>query len=83
MTPPKSKLWLYFSKVNKDTVKCKSCSKILKSSGNTTNMKKHLIVKHGISPSSADKGMCYCKQLKIRNYHVALQTKIQKMKITQ
>ncbi|KAL3278497.1 hypothetical protein HHI36_013816 [Cryptolaemus montrouzieri] len=47
MSPPKSKIWIYFKKIDKNTVSCKSCSKSLKTSGNTTNIKKHLKV-HGI-----------------------------------
>ncbi|KAL3274747.1 hypothetical protein HHI36_019534 [Cryptolaemus montrouzieri] len=47
MSPPKIKIWIYFKKIDKNTASCKSCSKSLKTSGNTTNMKKHLKV-HGI-----------------------------------
>jgi len=41
MPPPKSIIWQYFSKQDGNT-----CSKILKSSGNTTNLVAHLRQKH-------------------------------------
>lgn len=38
---PKSELWKYFLKVSKTEAKCKVCAKIIKTSGNTTNLKSH------------------------------------------
>lgn len=38
---PKSDLWKYFLKLSKTEAKCKVCAKIIKTSGNTTNLKSH------------------------------------------
>lgn len=46
MSPPRSALWKHFIKLTKDTAKCKLCDKILKSSGNTSNLHAHLKQKH-------------------------------------
>lgn len=46
MVPPKSKIWKYFTKQNKTNVQCNTCLKILKSSGNTSNLVAHLRQKH-------------------------------------
>lgn len=44
--PPttKSKLWLYFEKNDPGSATCKVCFKKIKTSGNTSNMLKHLKV---------------------------------------
>jgi hypothetical protein len=39
-------IWKHFQKVTPNTAKCNMCSKILKTSGNTTNLKTHLKQKH-------------------------------------
>jgi hypothetical protein len=41
-----SNIWKHFQKVTPNTAKCNMCSKILKTSGNTTNLKTHLKQKH-------------------------------------
>ncbi|XP_050305899.1 zinc finger BED domain-containing protein 4-like [Anthonomus grandis grandis] len=47
MSPPKSILWKYFEKKSSTHVVCKICMKEVKTSGNTSNMAKHLkIHKH-------------------------------------
>lgn len=46
MAPPRSNIWKHFQKVTPNTAKCNMCSKILKTSGNTTNLKTHLKQKH-------------------------------------
>lgn len=46
MAPPKSKIWNFFSKKSKDYSQCNSCLKVLKSSGNTSNLTAHLKQKH-------------------------------------
>lgn len=47
MTPPKSKVWRYFTRKKGNVVSCNNCFKNLKSSGNTTNLRSHLKQKHG------------------------------------
>ncbi|CAH2003317.1 unnamed protein product [Acanthoscelides obtectus] len=42
MVPTKSNLWIFFSKKGVNLVVCKTCLKEIKTSGNTTNMAKHL-----------------------------------------
>lgn len=42
MAPPKSDIWRQFTKTSKTEAKCKYCLKILKTSGNTSNLKAHL-----------------------------------------
>uniref|UniRef100_A0A1B6BWX9 BED-type domain-containing protein n=1 Tax=Clastoptera arizonana TaxID=38151 RepID=A0A1B6BWX9_9HEMI len=44
MTPPKSDVWRYFTRTSKQEAKCNFCSKLLKTSGNTSNLKSHLKV---------------------------------------
>ncbi|XP_064214563.1 uncharacterized protein LOC135266995 [Tribolium castaneum] len=46
MAPPKSKCWRYFTKVSKDKAQCNVCLKILKTSGNTSNLLCHIKQKH-------------------------------------
>jgi hypothetical protein len=46
MAPPKSKCWQYFTKLSKETAQCNMCSKILKTSGNTSNLMCHVKQKH-------------------------------------
>lgn len=46
MAPLKSAVWEYYTKQSKDTAQCNSCSKILKSGGNTSNLFAHLRQKH-------------------------------------
>lgn len=41
MTPP-SKLWKTFTKINQISAKCNLCNQIIKTSGNTSNLKAHL-----------------------------------------
>lgn len=41
-----SEVWKQFSKLTDREAKCNLCAKIVKSSGNTTNLKKHLATKH-------------------------------------
>lgn len=42
--PPKSRsdVWKYFLKLANNSAQCKFCAKVLKTSGNTTNLKGHL-----------------------------------------
>lgn len=40
--PPKSNAWKFFEKRDQSFAKCKLCPKIIKTSGNTTNLKCHL-----------------------------------------
>lgn len=37
-----SVVWKYYEKIDKQTSRCKLCFKNIKSSGNTTNLNKHL-----------------------------------------
>lgn len=46
MAPPRSNIWKHFQKVTPNTAKCNLCAKVLKTSGNTTNLKTHLKQKH-------------------------------------
>lgn len=39
--PPKSDIWKYFLKQDKNQARCKVCGKVLKTSGNTTNLRGH------------------------------------------
>lgn len=41
MAPP-SKLWKTFTKINQTSAKCNLCNQIIKTSGNTSNLKAHL-----------------------------------------
>lgn len=43
---PRSAIWKYFTKVSKELSECKICSRRLKTSGNTSNLKSHLKQKH-------------------------------------
>ncbi|XP_011149591.1 zinc finger BED domain-containing protein 4 isoform X2 [Harpegnathos saltator] len=40
--PQKSRMWFYFKRIDEGTVSCNLCHKHIKSSGNTSNMMKHL-----------------------------------------
>lgn len=42
----RSVIWRSFTKVSKELSQCKICSKKLKTSGNTSNLKNHLKQKH-------------------------------------
>lgn len=42
MSPPRSKVWKHFIKVDSETASCKICFKHLKTSGNTSNLAKHM-----------------------------------------
>ena len=46
MSPPKSEIWKYYERKGNTTALCKLCGKILKTSGNTTNLKSHMQNKH-------------------------------------
>ncbi|CAG9827342.1 unnamed protein product [Diabrotica balteata] len=46
MPPPKSNVWIYFEKVGPTSAKCKICFQTFKTSGNTSNLAKHLQSKH-------------------------------------
>lgn len=48
MPPPKSVTWLHFIRLSKETARCKACSKVLKTSGNTSNLNSHLKQKHSV-----------------------------------
>lgn len=48
MAPPKSKIWVYFTRINNTCAKCNQCLKTVKYCGNTTNMLKHAKNTHGI-----------------------------------
>ncbi|XP_014293829.3 E3 SUMO-protein ligase ZBED1 [Halyomorpha halys] len=53
MTPPKSKVWQFFMKIDKKTARCKECFKTVQTSGNTSNLTKHLKTHtHGHQKSS-------------------------------
>lgn len=41
MGPQTSDIWVKFTRIDEKHAKCKYCFKILKSSGNTTNLRKH------------------------------------------
>lgn len=62
MVLPKSDVWKYFTKINKNEAKCNVCAKTLKTCGNTSNLKCHLKVHKlkddiGRSPTT-DKPSC-------------------------
>lgn len=42
MTPPKSKTWSYFQKIDGGLTKCKFCLQNVRYCGNTSNLAKHL-----------------------------------------
>ena len=42
----RSIIWSYFTPVNNDEASCDICQKTIRHCGNTTNMTKHLKVKH-------------------------------------
>lgn len=42
----KSVIWKHFQKVNSDTASCRYCDKRIKTSGNTSNMRGHLMALH-------------------------------------
>lgn len=42
MAPFKSDVWRYFTIINENEAKCNFCTKHLKTSGNTSNLKSHL-----------------------------------------
>ncbi|KAK9744832.1 BED zinc finger [Popillia japonica] len=46
MAPPRSNVWKHFKKITPNTAKCSLCGKVLKTSGNTINLKTHLKQKH-------------------------------------
>lgn len=46
--PPKSNIWLHFTKVTKEQARCNVCSKTVKTSGNTTNLNSHLKRQHSM-----------------------------------
>lgn len=46
--PAKSQYWKYFEKIDGYMARCRSCSKILKTSGNTTNLRLHIQKMHSI-----------------------------------
>lgn len=48
-----SEVWKNFTKWSEKEAKCKECGKIVKSSGNTTNLRRHFERKH--IPSSTQK----------------------------
>ncbi|XP_045462939.1 E3 SUMO-protein ligase ZBED1-like [Harmonia axyridis] len=58
MPPPKSDVWTYFKKINSSTAICKQCSRSLKTSGNTSNLMKHL-KSHGIDTRTHKAKGCY------------------------
>lgn len=54
MAPPKSKCWQYFTKLSKGEARCNMCSKILKTSGNTSNLICHIQQKHSTIYNKTD-----------------------------
>lgn len=46
MAPSKSQWWAFFIKLDASSAKCKTCGKILKTSGNTSNLKSHIQSSH-------------------------------------
>ncbi|XP_012218110.1 zinc finger BED domain-containing protein 4-like [Linepithema humile] len=44
--PKGSNMWKYFEKIDRESAKCKTCSKIIRNDRNTTNLKNHLNSKH-------------------------------------
>ncbi|KAL1493854.1 hypothetical protein ABEB36_009540 [Hypothenemus hampei] len=44
MAPSKSEVWKYFTSKDTTSACCKQCGKVIKTSGNITNLKKHLHV---------------------------------------
>lgn len=44
--PPKSRFWEFFEKLENNEAKCRSCHKIIKTCGNTTNLKLHIEKMH-------------------------------------
>lgn len=66
MSPPKSKCWMYFKKVDKFIAQCKICSQNIKYCGNTSNLAKHL-KKHSniLEPGTSLTTKTTAKQLKL------------------
>ena len=46
MAPPKSDVWIYFKKLDKEYAMCKDCLKNVAHSGNTSNLRKHMMTRH-------------------------------------
>lgn len=44
--PPKSRFWEFFEKLENNEARCRTCSKIIKTCGNTTNLKLHIEKMH-------------------------------------
>lgn len=53
MSPPRSKIWQSFTKLDSVTAACKICFKHIKTSGNTSNLAKHLKQHRGSSNASS------------------------------
>ncbi|KAL4090121.1 hypothetical protein QTP88_025020 [Uroleucon formosanum] len=66
MSPPKSKCWMYFKKVDKFIAQCKICSQNIKYCGNTSNLAKHL-KKHSniLEPGTSSTTKTTAKHLKL------------------
>ncbi|CAH2097478.1 unnamed protein product [Euphydryas editha] len=44
--PPKNRFWEFFEKLENNEARCRTCSKIIKTCGNTTNLKLHIAKMH-------------------------------------
>lgn len=44
--PPKSRFWEFYEKLENNEAKCRFCHKIIKTCGNTTNLKLHIEKMH-------------------------------------
>jgi len=66
MAPP-SKLWKTFTKINQILAKCNLCNQIIKTSGNTSNLKAHL-EKHTKKNVDETEGTTKKKQVAISSF---------------
>lgn len=66
--PLKSNMWKYFLKLNANEARCKICEKIIRTSGNTTNLKGHATThKNLIEKNNNNKSFQEKKVRKMKN----------------
>lgn len=65
MSPPRSKLWEYFKKIDTTNARCKICSQNVRHCGNTSNLTKHMNKHPNFIYSETQKMKVVPKQLKL------------------
>ena len=78
MAPKKSHVWKHFRMINNDKAMCRYCDKIVKTSGNTSNMRNHLTIAHSsiLSPKKEE-----IKDIKRSNSESKLDSANKKLKV--